>query len=44
VRVPDERWDTAKWIAADQGRTMTDVINTLLEQWIRQNHPHKMGD
>lgn len=39
VRVPDELWHTAQWIARDRGLTMTQVVNTLLERWVRANHP-----
>lgn len=39
VRVPDDLWQTAAWIARDKGMTMTEVVNMLLEQWVRRNHP-----
>lgn len=43
VRVPDELWHAAQWIARDKGITMTDVVNELLKQWVRRNHPLDKG-
>lgn len=43
VRVPDELWDRARFIAEDRGITMTAVLNELLAKWVRQNDPHGPG-
>ena len=34
VRVPDPLWEAAKAEAREEGRTITDVINTALHQYV----------
>jgi predicted transcriptional regulator len=38
VRVPDELWEAAKRVAADNDETVTDVIIRALERYVRL-HP-----
>lgn len=38
VRVPDERWEAAKRVAADRDESLTEAINRMLERYIR-DHP-----
>lgn len=35
-RVPDERWKAAQKKAAEEGRTITDVVNRALEEYLQQ--------
>ena len=38
VRVPDDLWEAAKRVAADQDETVTDVILRALKRYVRE-HP-----
>lgn len=35
VRIPDELWQDVKRKAADQDRTVTEVVIDLLRRWVR---------
>lgn len=36
VRIPDEVWDAAKAKAEAEGRSVSEVIRTYLERWVRR--------
>lgn len=37
VRVTAELWDAAKAIAAERGETLSDVIRTALERYVKRH-------
>lgn len=39
MRVPDELWEAAKRVAADNGESVAEVIRRALERYVRE-HPH----
>jgi hypothetical protein len=41
VRVPDELWEAAKRVAADNDETMTDVILRALTRYVRDHPGHE---
>lgn len=39
IRVPDELWEAALAKATDQGTSLSDVIRTLLEDYVEVAEP-----
>ena len=38
VRVPDEVWEEAKRLAAEEGKRVSDVVNDCLRRYIQRRH------
>lgn len=37
VRVPDDLWEEAQKVAAENGETVSDVIRRALEEYVQQS-------
>lgn len=44
IRVPDDLWHTAKLAAAREGRTVTEVVNDALRDYIGQSGDEPSGE